>query len=37
MKKQVYIIEEERRKCQKAADVFAELYEMENIVVLAIA
>jgi len=34
MEKQVYITEEERAKCQKVADVFAELYEMENIVVL---
>ena len=34
MEKQVYIIEEERAKCQKVADAFAELYEMENIVVL---
>ncbi len=34
MKKQVYITEEERAKCQKVADAFAELYEMENIVVL---
>ena len=34
MEKQVYITEEERAKCQKVVDVFAELYEMENIVVL---
>ena len=34
MEKQVYITEEERAKCQKVADAFAELYEMENIVVL---
>ena len=34
MEKQVYITEEERVKCQKVADAFAELYEMENIVVL---
>lgn len=34
MEKQVYITEEEREKCQKVADAFAELYEMENIVVL---
>ena len=34
MEKQVYITEEERTKCQKVADAFAELYEMENIVVL---
>lgn len=34
MEKTVYITEEERTKCQKVADAFAELYEMENIVVL---
>ena len=34
MEKQVYITEEERVKCQKVADAFAELYEIENIVVL---
>ena len=34
MEKQVYITEEERIKCQKVADAFAELYEIENIVVL---
>ena len=34
MEKQVYITEEERAKCQKVADSFAELYEMENIMVL---
>lgn len=34
MEKQVYITEEERVKCQKVADTFAELYELENIVVL---
>ena len=34
MVKQVYITEEERAKCQKVADVFAELYEMENILVV---
>ena len=34
MEKQIYITEEERTKCQKVADAFAELYEMENIVVL---
>ena len=34
MEKLVYITEEERAKCQKVADAFAELYEMENIVVL---
>lgn len=34
MEKQVYITKEERAKCQKVVDAFAELYEMENIVVL---
>ena len=34
MEKRVYITEEERAKCQKVADAFAELYEMENIMVL---
>ena len=34
MEKQVYISEEERRKCKKVADAFAELYEMENILVV---
>ena len=34
MEKLVYITEEERAKCQKVADAFAELYEMENIMVL---
>ena len=34
MEKQIYITEEERAKCQRVADAFAELYEMENIVVL---
>lgn len=34
MEKQVYITGEERAKCQKVADAFAELYEMEKIVVL---
>ena len=34
MKKPVYITEEEHIKCQKVVDAFAELYEMENIVVL---
>ena len=33
MEKKIYITEEERAKCQKIADAFAELYEMENIVV----
>lgn len=34
MGKQIYITDEECAKCQKVADVFAELYEMENIIVL---
>ena len=34
MEKQVYITEEEREKCQKVADAFAELYEMADIVVV---
>lgn len=34
MEKKIYITEEERVKCQKVADAFAELYEMADIVVL---
>ena len=34
MEKEVYITEEERAKCQKVANAFAELYEMADIVVL---
>ena len=34
MEKKVYITEEERTRCQKVADVFAELYEMADIVVV---
>ncbi len=34
MEKQVYITEEEREKCQKVANAFAELYEMWDVVVL---
>lgn len=34
MEKQIYITEEERRKCQKVVDAYAELYEKEDIVVL---
>ncbi len=34
MEKQVYITEEERAKCQKVVDAFAELYEMVNIMVI---
>ena len=30
MKKKVYITEEEREKCRKVIDAFAELYEMED-------
>lgn len=33
MEKQVYITEEEREKCRKVVDAFAELYEMADIVV----
>ena len=34
MEKKIYITEEERAKCKKVIDAFAELYEMENIVVV---
>ena len=34
MEKKVYITEEERGKCQKVADAFAELYDMADIVVV---
>ena len=34
MEKQVYITEEERAKCKKVAEAFAELYEMADIVVV---
>ena len=34
MEKKVYISEEERAKCQKVADAFAELYEMADIAVV---
>ena len=34
MEKKIYITDEERAKCQKVVDAFAELYELENIVVL---
>ena len=34
MEKKIYITEEEREKCQKVAEAFAELYEMVDIVVL---
>lgn len=32
--KEVYITAEERKKCQKVADAFAELYAIENILVM---
>ena len=34
MDKQVFITNEEREKCQRVADAFKELYELEDIVVL---
>ena len=34
MEKKIYITEEERAKCQKVTDAFAELYEMADIVVV---
>ena len=34
MEKKIYITEEEREKCGKVAEAFAELYEMENILVM---
>ena len=34
MRKQVFITEEERTKCQKVADAFAELYEDEDVLVM---
>ena len=34
MDKQIYITEEEREKCQKVADAFAELYDMADIAVV---
>ena len=34
MEKKIYITDEERAKCQKVADAFAELYEMADIVVV---
>ena len=34
MEKKIYITEEERVKCQKVADAFAELYEMADIAVV---
>lgn len=32
--KEIYIIDSEREKCRKVADAFAELYEIENILVV---
>ncbi len=37
MEKKIYITEEEREKCQKVADAFADLYEMADIVVFDVA
>ena len=34
MEKIIYITEEERAKCQKVADAFAELYELTDVVVV---
>ena len=34
MEQEIFITEEERKRCQRVAEAFAELYEMENIVVL---
>lgn len=34
MEKKIYITDEEREKCRKVAEVFTELYEMENILVM---
>ena len=34
MEKKIYITEEERAKCQRVADAFAELYDMADIVVV---
>ena len=33
MEQEIFITEEERKRCQRVAEAFAELYEMENIVV----
>lgn len=33
--KEIYITDDEREKCRKVADAFAELYEIENILVVA--
>ena len=34
MEKKIYITDGEREKCDKVAEAFAELYEMENILVM---
>lgn len=34
MEKQIYISEEKRVKCKKVTNAFAELYEMENVLVI---
>ena len=34
MEKKIYITEEEQAKCQKVVDVFTELYEMTDVVVV---
>ena len=34
MEQEIFITEEERKRCQRVAEAFSELYEMENIVVL---
>lgn len=34
MEKKIYITDEEREKCGKVAEAFAELYEIENILVM---
>lgn len=34
MKQEIFITEEEQKKCRRVAEAFAELYEMENLVVL---
>lgn len=34
MEKKIYITKEEQEKCRKVADAFAELYEIENILVM---
>lgn len=34
MERKIYITEEERAKCQKVVDAFAELYDMFDIIVV---